>query len=589
MLPNLNRLTLDTGGGFHLVTDDDQKRFADEGTFDPATLEPPGELWSFRVESEVPNSDGTPRHVQFTASSLWRWVKTPSNNGTFPSGTGQRILYEDWWRLHKTFDGTPPSDLVLSYVNALEREAAFKLRVLRARSTILHKIALVQASVLTLPETRAGPMTEATWVRWRFWLRRPNAAEIAQPDGAYTESGALALNSTASVDAFLKYIQDAFKDLWLHMHLAPGPFRTATYSTGGILKDGDMACKVVDTTNPEGWRNLRQVVFAVRAESLAPPFLEYVNASIALYGFSDFIRRAHGLEHAFGGGGYFECAGDLPHQVSPEVNGTSHILPTIPKAQSNTNRMLFMTTVRYNTHRAFLIMPHRHNPSGHYPQTPDPADQSTEFPPPRVLSIRWLFWLKPTPGRWPGADEFSKMMKKVFHMRMTKNHSNLTTGPENQRRWSSLLAIEIFEEDVGVRPREEGVASSGQPAIECMCKLELPQPQAAAFLKMCEFWNRSGDPQAPGQKLYRDLFDQPSSKTGNPAIDLPRESAQREFGPRFSMSLEAYESWGELTLHFFTDEAMSSDASKRQRFAAAAVNQFVQLNEKRALCKTSGA
>lgn len=512
MLPNLKQLTL--GGGFHLVDADDQSRFLAEQIVDPATQEAPGErltdplthqlssdIFSFRIESELPKSDGTPRYIDFTASTLWLWVQNPLHNGRLPNGSGQRILREDWWRLHAMFSTVAPTAFILAYVNTLTTEAQFTARQAQARQRILNLLAVARASVLLLSPGRSF-MRDESWVRWRFWLQ----------------------NSGTQHPQFFSFVSSAFKDLWHHMTLTDGSFATATRDSTGHIRDDDMLVKKTDTRNPTGWRNLRQVVFAVRMRSACvDSFLETIKIGINRYGLADFVRRAHGIDHAFGGA-EFECLGDLPHLVSPVLENTRSILPPITQAASNTSNLTKMTLVRYNTLSPYVSLTRGANP----------ADQRTTFPPPRSVSLRWRFFLK-VDGQSHGQLE-SKMKRSFFeYMRTT----DLRMGPIRHPplNWSNSLELRLENRNVGVKgdptlPENKAAFEHGQPAVECVFLLALPEPQALAFLKMC---NERAD------SWCAELFGLPFAFAT--AADMPRERAHATFGPFLTLTPAEYQNW----------------------------------------------
>ena len=531
LLPNLDRLTLDTGGRFALVTAADRARFANDGTVDVATLAPPGEEMMFQLESEALNDDGSPHIVYLNGSTLWTWIR--AHQGQLPNGLGfgtnQRILYEDYWRLWHAFgqgDGQPARP---AWVNGLERENAFAARMANARAEKAAQHHVTQETALSLNAGRS-PMPNETWVRWCFWVRRPQPAEAGP--------------------VVATFIMAAFMDLWRNMHYTNGRFRTAissSHSRHELLQDEDMLINATDVSNPQNTRLLWQIAFAVRMRrSWLGPFMEVVNTIIERYGYADFLRRAHGLDHAFGGA-VDGCPNNEPHEVSPvlQADGSAELPPVARGCP-----LPVMTNAQYLTLVPYTKMAHRATVSAlHWPQTPNPADTSTRFPPPRIVPIRWRFYLKGTVDgpNGPGARQLEKHMKRTFFLYM-RDKTTLDTGPNGQRKWNNQLALRFENRNIAVKDDDErpdpaaqqARLAQGQPAIICTFLLELPEPHALAFMDYCRQNGRDSIQQA---FLFQDMFGVIQARVATPASDMPRENRHSTFGPSLGMTPDNYDQW----------------------------------------------
>ena len=145
MLPGLERLSLgDATAGFYELTAAERQRVADEGIADPITFDNPTHVMTFRIQMDTPNPDGTPRYAYYSPAVLWDWVKQSSSNGKLPHNPSQKILKEDWYRLHANYDQTGP---VPHWVNQLEREHLFLARMAQAEQRVRDRLAVLRVVV----------------------------------------------------------------------------------------------------------------------------------------------------------------------------------------------------------------------------------------------------------------------------------------------------------------------------------------------------------------------------------------------------------------------------------------------------------
>ena len=553
MLPNLAQLALVDTGGFYELTDAELQQIEANDVNDPITYDRPTHTMTFRVQNAVPNPDGTPRYMYYSPAVLWDWVRQPSSNGRLPGIEGQTILYEDWWTLHMNYD---PSGPVPAWVRGeLEKQAPFRARMAQAEQRIRDRLrreaeerareaereeqqrqlaALGPQEIERLLNNFGDPISQnpngAVVLRWRFWLKGP----------------------IANLKEFPGTIKRHFADLYKDMQFELSGFRTYAFEPG--VADGRNLAVWITHSNLifHGGHRLNGVTFAVMfsRRAGARAFLAWTTSVIERYGFTDFVRRAHKVNHAFGGPEY-QCEADLPRMVelgTPALDVQAPNSPSVTVAQWDAQPKMAMV-VGY--HRSF---PER---------TGSRVGLDTAYPVPPWRYVRWCFWLK---GRMDNDQikRAKKDNKRFFAEYMMRNAPTLIANMQ-RRPWNQVKVnvenVKLAEE--GYRPVDQqgrqwyygreapagpGIQPREYPAIRCKFLLELREPYANEFVAWFtqEMVNaHDGDL----SRMYRAMVQLGPSKIKD-VENLPtvRDSDYSQDNPGNPiMTEEVYNAWGSWT------------------------------------------
>lgn len=417
MLPRLDRLSLgDATAGFYELTAAERQRVADEGIADPITFDNPTHVMTFRVQMDTPNPDGTPRYVYYSPAVLWDWVRQESSRGKLPHNPSQKILKEDWYRLHANYDQTGP---VPYWVNELERERVFLARMAQAEQRVRERLAReaeerrrreeqerrereareeAERLANELPmllqtgysqrwpgppgEKPPGyiPLEESRVVRWRFWM----AGHWSNPGNVHKKLKhwfAKLIHSLQITDQLIGNYY-GLQDINGYMERWPG---LAVRLRSGVRR-------------ADGRRELTEMLFAARMpKAFAAWFADWATSIVDRFGYDDFLRRAHRHYGLFGGAKY-GCTFDHPHVVEL---GT-------PVEDPEWCEMPAVTDEEYRAAKVIFIS----KPAGWSREMPDFDDTAAKnvdepFPPELVVRLRWRFWLKDGAKR-PTVNQMEK-------------------------------------------------------------------------------------------------------------------------------------------------------------------------------------
>ena len=386
MLPGLERLSLgDATADFYELTAAERQRVVDDGLADPITLDNPTHVMTFRVQMDTPNpEDGTPRYAYYSPAPLWDWVRQPSSNGKLPHNPSQKILKEDWYRLHANYD---PRGAVPYWVNGLEHEHLFLARMAQAEQRVRDRLAREaeerrqreeeERRAKELPALLQSDAPEAgldrehfAIVRWRFWM----AGHWSNPGSVHTK------------------LKQWFGTLIQWLQSEP-PFGEKAYNLDDIDDHTrpygaawpGLAVRLRQVRSAYGRREFTEQLFAARMpRDFAALFAKWATSIVEAHGYDDFLRRAHRHYGLFGGAKY-GCTFDHPHVVEL---GT-------PVEDPEWCEMPAMTDEEYRASQVSFIRA----PAGWHGgldvfDTVAAKNVDKPFPPEPVVRLRWRFWLK---------------------------------------------------------------------------------------------------------------------------------------------------------------------------------------------------